>query len=225
MPNAGDDTPSVRKIVDGQLFEALPEPLRQPVKAAVEAILAGNEMIRDALKEITTEERRDLLESLPRLAAESEAVAFSFVKRPQLSLEAAMTLLKRVNLNLIRRASLSVARELDLAAKKLQQSASSLSDFRGKHVLNVRGLRIVVAGAGDDVHEEYGAALIVDVGGDDIYRGRVGAGVFNCGALIDLGGNDQFDLDDLSGGAAVLGCGFLYDFGGHDRLFGCATEF
>ncbi|MCH8274692.1 MAG: HEAT repeat domain-containing protein [Armatimonadetes bacterium] len=225
MPAGPGGAPAVRHMVDMSEFEALPEPLRKPVKAAVEAILAGNTIIKEALGRLSPDERRDLLETLPRLAADSENVEFSFVKRPALSREEALNLLQRVDMRRMRVASESVARELDLAVAGLKVAAAQVRGFTEVVALKVRGIRVLVGGTGDDAYSEYGAALIVDIGGNDQYSGRVGAGVMNCGALIDLSGNDQYDLDDLSGGAGVLGCGFLFDLGGHDRFFGKSITF
>ena len=80
--------------------------------------------------------------------------------------------------------------------------------------------RIVIGGTGDDVHE--GPALaIIDLGGNDTYKGQVAASISMrepFGAVIDLSGNDQYTSDtDFSQGAGRLGCGVLYDAAGDDQ--------
>jgi len=81
--------------------------------------------------------------------------------------------------------------------------------------------RIVVAGCGDDVHAFDDCFVLIDLGGDDLYTGPVGAtsrpdiGVSLC---LDLDGNDRYvcDSDRPTQGAGVLGCGILYDARGDD---------
>jgi hypothetical protein len=78
----------------------------------------------------------------------------------------------------------------------------------------------------DDTYEgDY--AVIVDPGGNDRYKGRIGAahGTENrrVGFLADLGGDDVYDCGstDITLGAAVLGIAALYDLGaGNDRYSG-----
>lgn len=109
---------------------------------------------------------------------------------------------------------------------------------RGPVLLRVRtaGGDIVVGGCGPNSYDGR-FALIIDTGGDDIYRGgaagAVGAGgcAFEAGtaqetdaiptpvsAVIDLGGNDLYDTGDVSFscGAAVMGVGILIDVSGDD---------
>jgi hypothetical protein len=82
--------------------------------------------------------------------------------------------------------------------------------------------RIVVSGAGDDQHEEPDVLLLVDLGGNDVYRGATGA----TGSLlqpvslaVDLAGNDRYEaLDDRTPaqGSGILGTGVLLDVAGND---------
>ncbi len=64
-----------------------------------------------------------------------------------------------------------------------------------------------------------GVAAFEDVAGEDEYRaaGGVGCGAFGCGALVDLGGDDHFELGESGAGAAIGGgLGFLGDAWGND---------
>lgn len=78
----------------------------------------------------------------------------------------------------------------------------------------------------DDVWEgDY--AAIIDPGGNDHYRGRIGAAYGTdgrrVGFLADLGGDDVYDCGatDITLGAAVLGIAAFYDLGaGNDRYTG-----
>ncbi len=82
--------------------------------------------------------------------------------------------------------------------------------------------RIVIGGDGRDYHEYDDYFILIDLGGNDIYRGPVGAttrpdiGISLC---LDLSGNDVYEYDSTtcpSQGAGVLGCGVLYDAWGDD---------
>lgn len=63
---------------------------------------------------------------------------------------------------------------------------------------------VAIAGPGDDVHDEEGlgepVALLVDLGGDDVYRAAVGAtgtDVVPVSVLVDLGGRDFYGYTEV----------------------------
>ena len=79
----------------------------------------------------------------------------------------------------------------------------------------------IIGGAGDNVYNGDFAAII-DIGGNDVYRGRVGTGMGELGnpyeLLIDLKGDDYYDAagKGLSQGAGFFGVGLLVDRDGSD---------
>lgn len=80
---------------------------------------------------------------------------------------------------------------------------------------------IVVAGFGDDRHEGR-AGLLIDLGGNDLYAGRVaGCASSRDGAslCIDHSGNDAYDAprEKYTQGFGFLGAGLLVDRAGDDR--------
>jgi hypothetical protein len=76
---------------------------------------------------------------------------------------------------------------------------------------------VVIGGPGRTVYED-GAALIIDLGGDDVYGGGVGGGVDGRAAVvIDLSGDDVYLAGDHALGAGFLGVGILVDMEGDDR--------
>ncbi len=83
-------------------------------------------------------------------------------------------------------------------------------------------LPVVVCGTGDDTHTEVDARLTIDLGGNDKYQGRHGAGVGYASVLIDLDGDDSYTTPDLSLGAGVFGVGCALDGGGSDT-FRCGS--
>ncbi len=80
--------------------------------------------------------------------------------------------------------------------------------------------KIVVGGTKDNVYETP-AAVIFDLGGNDIYYNRAGGAVgildHPFGVVIDLKGDDHYLSDRLfSQGSALFGCGVLIDLAGDD---------
>lgn len=91
---------------------------------------------------------------------------------------------------------------------------------------------ILIGGRGKNV---YGgdAAVIIDLGGDDVYTGNAGASIYEIensaiaevvsplGVVVDLGGNDRYiSTRSASMGAGFLGVGLLVDLEGDDIYVG-----
>lgn len=87
--------------------------------------------------------------------------------------------------------------------------------------------------------EQDGAVLVVDLGGNDRYFGRVGtpnlAGVTSntadgllrpIAAVVDLGGDDTYDCTTLDGGIAcgIFGIGAIFDLSGNDAYLGAGAS-
>jgi hypothetical protein len=78
--------------------------------------------------------------------------------------------------------------------------------------------KVIVGGAGRNVYRK-DAALILDLGGDDIYLNNAGGTRpgLPVAMVIDWGGNDLYlTKENFSQGAGLLGGGFLFDLGGDD---------
>lgn len=82
--------------------------------------------------------------------------------------------------------------------------------------------RVVVSGTGKDRHTGESYAVLIDLGGDDVYEGGIGAtsSLDNpISVAIDLGGNDVYRVQNdsqLSQGAGVFGVGVLMNLEGDD---------
>lgn len=78
---------------------------------------------------------------------------------------------------------------------------------------------VLIGGPGKNQYEK-DAALLIDLGGDDLYRNNAGGGMHVPGRVavaIDCAGNDRYDSKkDGVQGAGVLGCGILVDLAGDD---------
>jgi hypothetical protein len=88
--------------------------------------------------------------------------------------------------------------------------------FRGE----CAGGLILIGGPGANTYQPVGpVALLVDVGGDDAYRGKIAAAFdANCGnaVVIDLDGNDVYEGGPLGLATGRLGVGMLIDRRGSD---------
>jgi len=69
-----------------------------------------------------------------------------------------------------------------------------------------------------------GISCLIDMDGSDLYEtdesGRLGAGICGIGILIDYDGNDVYRSGCGSQGVALCGVGMLYDESGHDTWIG-----
>jgi hypothetical protein len=196
-------------------LEDLPADLRGPILGLANWLASSNNAIRRATANLTAEERRALIESLPVWAVEEPSVEFSFVRGRALSQGEVLALLAKVDLPAIRTVA---ARLTEAVERAVEQLGRATSDLPAPVKVRVGGMPIVIAGRGNDVHTDTDAMLTVDLGGDDTYLGRHGAGVGYASVLIDLGGSDRYEVGDLNVGAGVLGVGIAYDGGGNDRF-------
>jgi len=81
--------------------------------------------------------------------------------------------------------------------------------------------KIAIGGIGDDIHQNGPYAIIVDVGGDDYYKGSVAAsdGVTKISVVLDLDRNDLYENSDPNKGSQGFGngrLGILFDLNGSD---------
>ena len=141
-----------------------------------------------------------------------------------------LDIIKKLNMNALLDAAKIVVPAGQLTARGIASNPCSLTALPGKmkdvsgDVLLYRQTEwgtFVIGGEGDNVYSGDFAAII-DLGGNDVYRGRVGTGFGELhqpyGLLIDLKGDDYYDAFGygLSQGAGFLGIGLLVDRDGSD---------
>jgi hypothetical protein len=84
--------------------------------------------------------------------------------------------------------------------------------------------KVVIGGTGPNTYEGDDFIGIIDLGGDDVYRGRVACGIGLEGHapisfVLDLSGNDRYEGGDFTQGFGFLGVGILHDLGGGDDYY------
>jgi hypothetical protein len=196
----------------------IPEKLRRPLGHLLSCISEANGRIRYALRDLSATERRDLIEGLPQVAVETDHVKFGFVKRPKPKLEEMLSLLKRVDLGVIRSAGVRLAAQVE-GALPTWRTLGATVPMAGTLRFRVDGIAVELSGQTDDDHSSLNTGLCIDMGGRHRYTGRYGAGVGYASVLIDCG-RGEFDVPDLSVGAGLLGIGLAYVMGDRSEFKG-----
>lgn len=212
--------PSVNPVpVTGIKIPAdVPAELHGPITALIQSLSVANMRVRQAQNGLSAEDVRALIEGLPRLAVGSDAIEFEFVKSKP-SFTELRELVRRTNarerIGSILVGAKELAAAVDAQIPNLMRIAKA-TKWEGYVKFRAADQVVVIAGVGDDVHRDRDARLVIDLGGNDRYYGRHGAGIGYAALAIDLGGDDFAKLPDAGAGCGIFGIGLAYDFGGHD---------
>jgi hypothetical protein len=203
----------------------------------------GNEAIDLALAAFDGEERAELARLAPRVLEGWHRTHFpGETLEPQLAsdLSRGLAMLQAVDRRLLFATSQRVAALLEPAftttlGKRLSPLAKSSSRQDAKGTSGISGdllaitgedarERVAVGGAGVTQYE-LSCALIVDLGGNDVYRhGAIvdprDEAQSSLAIVIDLRGDDRYHGREIGPCAAVLGIAALLDRGGKDRYEG-----
>ncbi len=108
------------------------------------------------------------------------------------------------------------------AIETLRHALKDFDDWPQQKLINKDPFfRIVIGTLGNDVFDGP-SNIIIDPGGDDIYRNGAGAARNGTSHIIDLGGDDQYLGKGLLGpGSALRGVSYIYDAAGND-LYHCS---
>ena len=198
--------------------EEIPLAIRDALGKLVSAVLDANEEVRASLSALSSAEKRELIEGLPRHAVHSSLLGLDFVKEKPASWPHLLDLVAKIDLKRLRNAAENLSVRIETTIPALNSAAPS--SFQSKVRFAVEGIPIVVSGFGDDLHEDKDAGLTIDFGGSDRYSGRHGAGIGYASVMLDLDGSDTYTVPDLSLGAGLLGIGLAWDIGGEDVVRG-----
>lgn len=197
--------------------DTVPEAVRPAVAQLAGEIEEANNAVHQALSKLTEDEKRDLIESLPRWASPDPSFEPDFAKRPQLSQRQLLALVQKVDLPAIRHAARKLATGVEAQLETLKKNAGAVTtqmDF------TVHGVVVELTGPGQVAHVTRDTNLCIAFGGDNTYAGRYGAGVGYASVLIDLGQRDITQGPDANFGAGILGIGLAYFAGEGDCQFG-----
>ena len=198
----------------------------------LEALARAGSASDTALQSLTVEDKNLLIKGIRHLMVEglqSGDSTVDAIRESQPPMVEFLNTVLKVDTQVLLTAGLNVAQEINL--ETLVEWAQNLDRFSlahegwvveemddVTHVYTRHGL-MIVGGTGDNVYDQE-ALLIVDLGGNDLYRN--GAGGSRTGhpfsMVIDFSGNDVYRTDeDFSQGTGILGGGFLIDLGGDDQ--------
>ncbi|MFQ6618744.1 MAG: hypothetical protein ACE5QV_08670, partial [Fidelibacterota bacterium] len=118
------------------------------------------------------------------------------------------------------------------AAQAVDDAAYQLDTLLKRREINLKSQRfnyitplgrIIIGGGEKDSYNFPDIFILVELGGDDVYRGSVGAGSgvnIPISVAIDMDGDDVYENNSVlspSQGSGMLGTGILYDMMGNDR--------
>jgi hypothetical protein len=212
--------PEILKIEKDALAAGLPADAADALKQLAAAVKMSNELCNKAFAGLTADERKRLAELVPQhfLPVRNGRQVFSCFTSGNLDEAAELwALARKVDFAPLRDAGAGFSFYLDEALKILAPidasefpSAPIVCDFKTSFG------RIIVGGTGTAEYSE-DAAIILDLGGDDVYKNNAGCGKLGASVVVDLAGNDLYNSGDYSQGCAVCGIGALVDMGGNDK--------
>lgn len=204
--------------------KAIPVEVQTVGSQLAAALASANAAVRQALAKLPADKQRLLLESLPQWATEEPSVKFEFVSKPQASQAEILQMMDQVDLRVMLEAGEKLAAAVDRSLPALKLAASKTT-WAGVEKFKIGDMVVVIAGVGDDTHRDRDARLVIDLGGNDRYYGRSGAGAGFAALHVDVAGDDFYKLPDVGAGCGLMGLGFAYDLGGHDNFRGKSLAF
>jgi hypothetical protein len=200
-----DSTAEFASVPPIQFSGNLPPELVEPVTELIQVIASSNAAIKNATSKLSLEEKRLLMDSMPQWASIGTDIKSDLSSKPKTALFSISQIYAKVNMSLIREASIKVAAKIDENLPKLREAATF--GWKGAVDFNAGGVNVEVAGVGDDVHEARESGLCIDLGGRNRFTGRYGSGQLSTSVLIDFGNDTIADLPDGAGGSGILGIG------------------
>ena len=217
------------------------EPLKKPSDLAeyidrlVNAIELANAMRSEILSVLTADEIELIYKGAESMLKEEPDVEkkeeFGDRQKKEAELATFFKIALKLDLHKLMSAALLVGEAIDietlLELKKREPKLNRymdgwvVSEEENMTIVQTSAGKVLIGGQGNNVYRE-DAALILDLGGDDVYFNRAGGSTlqYPFAAVIDLSGNDLYSsADDFAQGAGVLGGGFLVDLEGNDRYF------
>lgn len=206
-PLPTQDWSNVSKRVDA-MTKNVPRDVQNAVASILEALREAARWRNDALRKIPSEQWQHIHTSTTLEESQCDAHTFD-----QVVYDAALAF----DGNSMHYGAALLAQAVEKAIPNLRKFTGGNFTFDLPTPLG----RVLIAAAGDDVHYAQDCALLIDLGGDDLYYGAVAASGpgLPVSVSIDLAGDDRY-VNQHSGipsqGVGVLGIGLLLDLGGKD---------
>lgn len=190
------------------------------------ALTRASVLVQDAFAALTPAES-EYLSQRPERYFFPEGAMFNFLTAPTHIPHKILTIARKIDYVKLYAASLVLIDGIDKFTHYIKTNHWSAYFQDGKKragvILSIPSPlgNIVITGQDDGQHST-GGALIIDLGGNDHYRGSVAVGNQVPGLVavtIDAGGNDTYDAGSsrYAQGFGCLSVGVLVDLGGNDR--------
>ncbi len=219
-------------------------PLRQAIEILYPALVQAKKVFDEAFNALSKEEIIFSKRKIESLLFDGLKDKDLFHYQNQGEIEKAFFLASQISRKKMLQASYIVASALDETLKILDtMDSSKMAGFLKEEISTVHTPlgEILIGGLGDNHYTGKMPLLLIDLGGNDIYRFDeyspfsviidlsgddtyissencwLGAGVLGLGFLVDLKGNDIYRGENFAFGAGFFGVGFLLDREGNDR--------
>ena len=201
---------------DYSLPTHLPGQLEKAICLTLDAINTANIRL-SVIKKSISPEKMKLIEqylypdSCPYSLPEKQREDLIRIKELRKAIEAAGS----VDIKGVLEAGLTIIAAIENARTLLMETDRWYKNVSSFSINTSLGL-VEIGGPGADIHENH-AALIIDLGGNDLYRGKIASGADCMGSVVlDLAGNDIYLGEDNTQASGVWGVGILFDLEGDD---------
>ncbi|MBS3789078.1 hypothetical protein KGY79_12905 [Candidatus Bipolaricaulota bacterium] len=200
-----------RKRAESEI-EKLPEKLRKPLAEYLLHLTHVHDWQRKAVRNIPEEDLQEVyrIRDFGRTQPNGQKF-YPSVEDVQESLDGSALFTS----------SQQVTYATNIFANKVNKLSKEVLEFSEVNIKTPIG-RVVIAGTKDHLHNYSDLLLMVDLGGNDRYKGLVGANPgpgIPISVCIDVSGNDSYENSKktvATQGAGILGTGILMDFAGND---------
>ena len=194
----------------------LPKPLREAVIQILDAVYTADMMLDDIKDEISPKQMKDFEKYLyPEYVSEKDSEKKDDALITFRDLRRTIDVAGNVNKREILKAGITLLTALGRARELLTSTDDWKEGVESLSFTTTLG-RVIIGGIGPDMHQQE-ASLIIDLGGDDLYRGKIASGRHGkCSVVLDLDGDDHYVGKDLTQGAGFWGIGILFDLQGKD---------
>lgn len=195
-------------------------------------IARGTVLLKKAFEALTPEEKK-YISSKPERFFFPDGTSFNFLTAPVHIQKRIVSIARKIDFTSLHTAGLIAARAVDDFCRYCSKNNAKDGPFPFIEKGKTKGLIIdipspagdIVVLGDDDNSCNKSCALLIDLGGDDSYKGPVASGINTPGRIavaIDINGNDTFGdrAGKFSSGFGCLSIGIVADIRGDDQYIG-----
>lgn len=210
-----------RAFLENQIAQ-WPAELEEAMSILVQAVTIASLLRNEALGNLSGDEIDLLTDSIVSAATDpSFSSGRLFITGDSVEWSSTIQEMAKIHYDPLFRAADILADAVVVTRTRLQAAAQKIPVIHEEYLLDFPSPigQIIVAGTGINYHT-IDAALLVDLGGNDIYSNNAGGHIDSkccVSLLIDMSGNDVYEnTKPGTAGSAILGVGMLIDYDGYD---------